>query len=188
MSAFFLTFLSVLLAMVAGREAVRVARLAAAGSGDGRSSLIAVAAICAVAGCAVAAWLAGSLADWLTPRQRGWLVAGALLLAALEVALLDPPARPSQPTRSLGAIALVLFAGVLTDAGGLLVLSLAVATGASALAATGGALAAAGVLSFAAFAGPDWERLPRRAMRIGVALLLAAGAAVIAFAPPSALV
>ena len=182
MTAFFLTFLCVALAMVAGREAVRVARFAAAGASS--IVLVALAAIVAIVACAIAAWLAGTFAPLLSAEQKGWFVAAALVLAGLEVLLLDAPAAPREPTRSLGALSLVLLAGVLADASGLLVLSLAVATGAPVLAAAGGAIGAGGVLAFAAIAGRDWERLPRRLLRPVVGgLLLAAALAIVLFEP-----
>ena len=184
MFAFFLTFLSVLLAMFAGREALRVARLAEATGGVG--TLVALVAGVSVLACVLAAWLAGTFADLLSPQQRGWFVAAALVLAALEVMLLGLPDTPREPTRSLGAIGLVLFAGVLTDASGLLVLSIGIATGQAGLAAAGGALACAAALGAAAFARGDWEKLPRRTLQVAVGIALMAGAAVIVFAPPTA--
>ncbi|WP_271078639.1 hypothetical protein [Aurantiacibacter sp. MUD61] len=170
MTTFFLTFLSVALAMLAGREAVRVARLASAGAKP--AALLSVALVCAIGACAAAAWLATSFADLLTPEHKRWFVAAALALAAAEVAFLDAPSAPQEPTQSLGAIFIVLFAGIFADASGLLVLSLSVASGAPVLAAAGGTLAAAGVLGIAIMAGPDWELLPRKMLRVTIAMLL----------------
>ena len=185
MIALVLAFVSVALAMIAGRESVRVARLVR--GGVALVPLIAAIVAVSVLASGVAAWLAGTFAGLFPPQHQHWLVAAALLLAALEVLLLGEPDVPAEPTQSLGAIALVLFAGVLTDASGLLILSLALATGAPMLSATGGALALIGVLGMAAFAGADWEALPRRPLRwtVGGALLVAAG--VIALTPPTAL-
>ncbi|WP_156170043.1 hypothetical protein [Aurantiacibacter luteus] len=178
MPAFLLTFLTVALAMFAGREAVRTARLAAGGAPLG-GLLLAIAGA-AVLASAFAAWLAGSLANLVTGDYRSWFVAAALALAALEVALLSTAKTPREPTASIGATALVLLSGIATDASGLLILSLALATGAPALAAAGGALAVIGVLGFAAIAGEDWERMPRRALRWLVVLALTVGAGVVA--------
>lgn len=174
MSAFFLTFLAVALAMLAGREAVRVAQLARAGMPLG--GLLLCAAAAGMIGSGLAAWLAGTFAELVAPEYRLWLVAGALGLAALEVLLLAAPAAPREPTGSLGALFLVLLAGVLTDASGLLVLSFSLATGMPAFAAIGGGLAATAVLFGAALAAGDWEKLPRLRLRWGVAVLLAIGA------------
>lgn len=186
MSAFFLSFLSVALAMFAGREAVRVARLSEGGMAQTR--LVGIAALAALVGAGFAAWLAGSLAPLVAGDWRAWLVAAALLLAALEVLLLGPPPPvPSEATASLGATALVLLAGIVSDASGLVVLSIALATGQPLFAGLGGALAAAGVLAFAAIAGADWERMPRELLRWIVAAALMTGAVVIAFLLPEAL-
>ena len=185
MAAVFLAFLAVAAAMLAGREAVRVARFAAAGANTG--AMVGLVLLVAVAACAAAAWLAGTFAPLLSTGHQAWFVAVALVLAALEVIFLDAPAKPREPTRSFGALALVLFAGVLADASGLIVISLAVATGEPALAAIGGALGAGGVLVAAALAGEDWERLPRTALRWAVGIALLGAAALIAFSPPSAL-
>ena len=184
MSTFFLTFLAVALAMLAGREALRVARISAAGAGGG--ALLGVIVVCAIGACAAAAALALTFADLLTAQQKGWFVAAALVLAAAEVMFLDAPDAPSEPTHSLGAIGIVLFAGIMADASGLLVLSLSVASGSPVMAGAGGALAALGVLSFAAFSGEDWEKLPRHVLRPVVAALLVAGAVFIGFFAPQA--
>lgn len=185
MAPFFLTFLAVTLAMLAGREAVRVSRFAGAGANAG--ALLALVAMVAMAACALAAWLAGNLAELLGPQQQGWFVAAALVLGALEVIFLDAPAPPREPTQSLGALALVLFAGVLADASGLLVLSLSVATGEPVMVVAGGGLGAAMVLGLAALAGDDWEKVPRQPLRWAVGVALLAGALVVAFYPPEAL-
>jgi len=185
MTAFFLSFLAVGLAMLAGREAVRVSRIA--GSGASAGALFAVVAVVGIVACGLAAWLAGEFAQLLSSRQQSWFVAAALVLAGLEVIFLDAPKAPSEPTHSLGAMAIVLFAGVLADASGLLIISLSIATGAPAMVATGGALAVAGVLGAAAMAGPAWEKLPRMPMRWTIGPLLLICAFVIAFFPPEAL-
>ncbi|KLI62991.1 hypothetical protein [Aurantiacibacter marinus] len=185
MTAFFLSFLGVGLAMLAGREGVRVSRIAGAGASEG--SLIAMVAVIAIAACALAALLAGEFAQLLSSHQQSWFVAAALVLAGLEVIFLDAPKAPSEPTRSLGAVGIVLFAGVLADASGLLIISLSIATGAPGLVAGGGALAVAGVLGAAAMAGPAWEKLPRLPMRWTIGIILLASALIIAFSPPEVL-
>lgn len=184
-AGFFIAFLAVALAMLAGREAVRISRLAEAGANVG--ALLALVAIVALAACGLAAWLAGELSALLTSRQQGWFVAAAMVLAGLEVIFLDAPAAPKEPTQSLAATGIVLFAGVLADASGLLVLSLSVATGAPGMAAAGGALAVAMVLGFAGLAGADWEKLPRLPLRWAVGIALPVGAFAIVLHTPAAL-
>ncbi len=170
--------------MLAGREALRISRIAAKGALP--APLFVIIAAVAIAACALASWLAGEFAPLLTGRQKIWFVAAAMVLAALEVIVLRAPVAPREPTRSLGAIAIVLLAGVLADASGLLILSLGVATAAPLFVAAGGALAVAGVLGAALLAGRDWEKLPLPTMRwaTGIALLL--GAFAIALLSPDA--
>jgi len=176
MPAFLLAFLVCALAIAAGRESVRVARLAAAHKG----SLVLIPAIlgAAFAQAAIAASLAGELGKMLTPDTRPLIVAIALALAGAEVLVLRAPRQPREPTPSIGATALVLFAELVTGAAGLLVIGLSVATGYPVLAGAGGALAALAALGAAMLAREDWEKLPLRAMRLaGGGVLLLAGLA-----------
>jgi len=174
--SFFLALLAAAAATLAGREAVRVARLSAA-LGAGAGLLVACWLACAV-GSGVAAWLGWRIAALLGPDVKAMLVAIALLLAAGELALLRPGRTPREPTRSFGAIALVLGAAQLTSAGGFLVLALAAIAPMPGLAAFGGAIGGGAVLTAAWRAGAEWEaRVPLGPLRWGIAalLLLAAG-------------
>lgn len=158
-----------------GREAVRVARLSAA-LGPATGLLVACWLACLVA-CSLAAWLGQGVAAQLGLEAKSMLVAIALLLAAFELALLGPGRTPTEPTRSFGAIALVLSSAQLTAAAGFLVFALAGATAAPWLAGAGGALGSGAVLTGAWYAGAAWEkRVPLKLLRHGVAglLLLAA--------------
>lgn len=157
--------------MLGGREAVRVARLSAA-LGPGKALLTACWAAC-VAGCALSAWLGSGLAAQLAPDAKRMLVAIALLLAGAELAVLRPARAPLEPTRSFGAIVLVLAAAQLTSAAGFLVLALAGAMATPWLVAAGGAIGSGAVLSAAWSTGQEWERrLPLKALRLGTAALL----------------
>ncbi|WP_147366941.1 hypothetical protein [Aurantiacibacter zhengii] len=174
MPAFFLTFVTVAAAMVAGRDALRVARLRATLGWTG--PLIVTVVLAALAGAALAAWIARGLAPLIPADFKPVVVAVALGLAGLEVLLRTPPETPREPTRSIGAITLVLLLGMVTDASGFIILSLAIATGEALLAAAGGALGALTVLSGAIVAAQDWQALPLKTMRrvVGTGLLLAA--------------
>lgn len=150
---------------------MRVARLSAA-LGGGVALMIAGWIACIVAS-ALAARLGAGVAAELAPEAKAMLVAIALLLAAVELAVLRPGRAPAEPTRSFGAIALVLAAAQLTAAAGFLVFALAGATGSPWLAAAGGALGSGLVLSAACSAGAEWEkRVPINVLRYGVAALL----------------
>jgi hypothetical protein len=181
MSALFLALLTSALAMLGGRSARLTARMAEAlGGGAG---LLMAGWIGAIATSAFAAWAGVLLAPQMAPAGKAMFVAFALALAALELLFLRERAAPVEPTRSLGAIALVLLAGQLTDAARFFVLALAVATGAPALAAAGGALGSGAVLTAAwALAGAWSARLPLRVLRLAVGALFAVAAVVVALA------
>ena len=164
MPSFFLALLAAAAVTLAGREAVRVARLSAA-LGAGTALLVAIWFACIVA-CALMAWLGARVAAQMFPEAKSMLVAIALLLAGLELAVLKPGATPAEPTRSIGAVTLVLCGAQLTAAAGFLVFALAARTGAPALAAAGGAMGSGAALSGAWALGGDWEaRLPLRWLR-----------------------
>jgi len=168
---FFLALIAAAAATLGGREAVRVARLSGA-LGAGTGLLTACWLGCIVA-CALSAWLGAGIAAQLGPEAKAMLVAIALLLAGLELAVLRPGRAPAEPTRSFGAVMLVLGAAQLTAAAGFLVFALAGATGAPWLAAAGGAIGSGAVLTGAWSLGPEWEaRLPLGALRYAVAALL----------------
>ena len=171
MPPFFLALIAAAAATLGGREAVRVARLSGA-LGAGTSLLTACWLGCIVA-CALSAWLGAGIAAQLGPEAKAMLVAIALLLAGLELAVLRPGRAPAEPTRSFGAVMLVLGAAQLTAAAGFLVFALAGATGAPWLAAAGGAIGSGAVLTGAWSLGPEWEaRLPLGALRYAIAALL----------------
>jgi len=175
--SFFLALFAAAAATIGGREAVRVARLSAA-LGAGMGLLVACWLGCIVA-CALSAWLGAGIAAQLAPEGKAMLVAIALLLAGLELAVLRPGRAPAEPTRSFGAILIVIGAAQLTAAAGFLVFALAGATGTPWLAAVGGAIGSGAVLSAAWTMGGEWEaRLPLGAIRSGVAAALVLAALV----------
>jgi hypothetical protein len=175
--SFFLALIAAAAATLGGREAVRVARLAAA-LGTGTRLLAACWLACIVA-CALSAWLGAGIAAQLAPEGKAMLVAIALLVAGLELAVLRAGRAPAEPTRSFGAILIVMGAAQLTAAAGFLVFALAGATGAPWLAAVGGALGSGAVLTAAWSMGGDWEaRLPLGTVSRAVAALLVLAALV----------
>lgn len=170
MPSLFLALLALALATVAGREAVRVAQLAQALA---QSWVLLLACWLAVAaGLGLAAWLGAGIAARLHPDAKTMLVAFALGLAGLELWWQRAPRQPDEPTRSFGAIALVLAAGQLTGSGGLLALALAGSAGVPLLAGIGSVAGATAVLTVAWAMAGEWERLPLAALRHGVAVLL----------------
>jgi hypothetical protein len=179
MPALFLALLTSALAMLGARSTRLTAGMAEALGGS--AGLLAVGWLSAIAASTVAAWAGTAMLPLMAPAAKAMFVALALALAAIELLVARDRAVPAEPTRSLGAIALVLFAGQLTDAARFFVLALAVATGAPVLAAAGGALGSGAVLSAAWAMRGEWDgRLPLRAIRLGVGALFALAAIVVA--------
>jgi hypothetical protein len=179
MPALFLALLTSALAMLGGRSTRLTAGMA--GILGQSAGLLVVGWFAAIATSALAAWAGALLAPKMAPAGKAMFVALALALAAIELLVARGRAVPAEPTRSLGAISLVLFAGQLTDAARFFVLALAVATGTPVLAAAGGALGSGAVLSAAWALGEEWDlRLPLRAVRLGVGALFGLAAVVVA--------
>ncbi len=171
MPSFFFALVAAAAVTAAGREAARVAWLAA---GLGPSvALLVTAWIAATLACALSAWIGAGLGARLGGDGKAMLVAFALLVAGIELLVLRPLAAPAEPTASLGAIALVLGAAQLTAAAGFLVFALAAATAGPWLAAAGGAVGSGAALGAAWALGGEWHtRMPLRALRYGVAAAL----------------
>ena len=170
MPGFFLSLMAVLALALPGRDGLRVAQIAARlGAGPG---LLAAIWLSAVATCALAAWASTLLAPLMPGPAKLMLVAFALLAGAAELAFRRAPRAPAEPTRSVGAIALVLLASQATDGARFLLLAVALVTAEPVAAAAGGALASGAVLTLAAMAGPAWSRLPLRATGWAIAAVL----------------
>lgn len=181
MPGFLLSLLACLALIVPGRDGVRVAQLAGR-LGPGAGLLIAV-WTSAVASSALAGWLATLLAPTMPGRARLMFLAIALLLAAAELALRRPPRAPAEPTRSVGALLLVLTVSQASDGARFLLLAIALYTGQPVAAAIGGALASGTVLTLAMLAGDARPaRLPLRPLAWGGAALLLVLAIVAALA------
>ena len=105
--------------------------------------LLLVAIVCALVAAGAAAWFGALIGTTMSRDASTMFVAIALLVAAVECAWPRRKADPQEPTRSLGAIGIVLFARQLTDAGRFLVLAVAAAYAAPAMAALGGAIGGA---------------------------------------------
>lgn len=174
MSAFYLAFISVLLAGPGARDQTTVATLSLAQRG--RPGVLLTGLAVSLATAAFAAWAASLVMPLLVSRARLVMAAVALALAAVESFWPFASRRPREPTASLGALGIVLLAHQLTDAARFLVFALGIAVAGPLAAGIAGALG--GALSLAAawllpevFADPRL-RCARRA--IGGVLLLAA--------------
>lgn len=148
MPAFYLTLIAVLLAGTGARDQMTIAGLARV-QGP-RPGVLIVALGSAVLTALFAAWAAQTVLAELPPPARTIFAAIALGMAGLESMVLAPRRDPREPTRSLGALALVLLAQQVTDAARFLVFGMGV--GLAAPIASG----AAGVLGGGALAGFAW--------------------------------
>ncbi len=140
MPSFFLAFIAVLATSIGSRDQLLVAQLSRR---LGRSCGLLVAGwLIAIVTAGIMAWAGRAAAQILPAEGKTMLVAIALLLAGAELAWPNRVKAAKEPTRSLGAIALVLFSRQMGDAGRFLIFAIAAATGAPVLAAAGGSLGA----------------------------------------------
>lgn len=175
MPAFFLALIAAGGAALGGREAVRVAGLSAAlGRAPG------LLAACRLA-CLGVSGMAAGLGLLASERLGSAPVTGvALGLAALLLAVQRPPPTPAEPTRSFGAIGLVLGAGQLVSSTALLVVAIAASFVAPGPAAVGGALGSSAALTAAWLSGDRWEAcMPVSVLRWTAATLLLVAALIV---------
>lgn len=145
MSALIFAFVATLVAGIGARDQLLVAALAAR-RGQRPAALI-VALCCVTASVSLAAGLAGLTLPRMDGAQRQMFAALALGLAGIEMLLARRSQMPAEPTDSLGAFAIVLFARQLTDATRLLVFAIAAASRDEVTTALGGILGGAGVVA-----------------------------------------
>lgn len=175
MDSFLLALLLTFALALGGRDQLMVGQWA---DSLGRSTPLLVIAVASAALAAAAmAWLGAEFAALLPRRAQQMLVAFALGVAAIELAWpvrLNPPC---EPTRSLGAIGIVLLARQVGDAARFAVFALAAWSVLPLTAGLGGALAGAGAAAMGWSIGAEGlARFPLRTVRLGLAgvLLIAA--------------
>jgi len=175
LDSFLFSLLTVFALAFGGRDQWLVAQWADA---LGRhAALLAVGILSAVLTAAAMAYVASEFAALLPPRAAQMLVAFALAIAAAELAWPVAPRPPREPTRSLGAIGLVLAARQLGDGARFAVFAFAAGASLPATAALGGALGGAAAIAFGwSLGGRGLERLPLKPVRRVLAgcLILAA--------------
>lgn len=175
MDSFLFALVSVLLLSIGGKDQLMVARFS---DRLGQSiGLLVTAILCCIASAAVMAFAGASIAALLPLPAQQMLIAIALLIASIE--MFWPVRLPDQrePTRSLGAIGLVLVFRQLGDSARFAVFAFAAATVVAPLAGLGGALGGvAAVFIGWTMRGELEAKLPLRTIRItlGTALLIAA--------------
>jgi putative Ca2+/H+ antiporter (TMEM165/GDT1 family) len=170
MDGFLLALVLVFVLALGGRDQVLVARWAEA-LGNGLPLLL-TAIACAVLSAAAMACVGAEFAALLPRRAAEMLVAFALGFAALELAMPVKAKTPREPTRSLGAIAIVLLARQIGDGARFVVFALAAWASLPLAAGFGGALGGAAAVALGWSVGAaGLARWPLRAVR----LVLAAG-------------
>ncbi|MGB3471067.1 MAG: hypothetical protein WBA51_09625 [Erythrobacter sp.] len=183
MDSFMFCLMLVALIALGGREQMLVAQLsdtlADRTDGDVRRPmpLLVLGIACACATAAVMAYAGMTIADILPQRAAQMLVAFALAIAAFELAWPAKVKRAAEPTRSLGAIGLVLLWRQLGDAARFVVFAFAAEATYPLTAFVGGALGGAvAVLAGWSMGAAQLARFPLRYVRLalGVALFLTA--------------
>ncbi|MEZ5680470.1 MAG: hypothetical protein R3E14_04150 [Erythrobacter sp.] len=135
--------------------------------------LLAIALASAVATAFAAAWFGTVLGSSMSRDASTMFIAIALLISAAECAWPVRRSEPIEPTRSLGAIAIVLFARQLTDAARFLVLAVAAAYAAPEMAALGGAVGGSFAVALGWMMGDrELARLPVTTIRRSLAAFL----------------
>ncbi len=163
------------LASVGARDQLLIARLRTAFGPS--TSLLGIAMLSATATAFVAAWIGGELSQIMSASAATMFVAFALLAAAFELGWPNRVAKPKEPTSSLGAVFIVLFARQITDAARFIVLALSVALASPMLAGLGGAIAGSAALAIGWAMGEGLEKeLPLRKLRLILAAILAIAA------------
>lgn len=153
MDGFLLALLLVFALATGGRDQWMVAQWAAA---LGQSAaLLAVAVVCACLSAGAMAWVGAEFAALLPRRAAQMLVAFALGVAAFELALPVRIKPPKEPTRSLGAFAIVLLARQVGDGARFAVFALAAWTAVPLTAGLGGALGGAAAAAAGWAAGAE---------------------------------
>ena len=173
MTGLLLALIATLIVGLGARDQVLTAQFADRRGGG--AMVLPVAIISGAVAAALAAWAGSQVAGLMIGNARLFLVGLALGLAGLEMALLKPRTAPAEPTRSLGAFAIVIFAAQLTDAARFVVFALAALTRAPLTTGLGAAIGAALVVALGVIAAElvraPWLAVLRRWLGAGLALL-----------------
>ena len=171
MDGFLLALLLVFALALGARDQWLVAQWA---DGLGQSVpllLVGIASACLSA--AAMAWVGAEFAALLPRRAAQMLVAFALAIAAFELAWPVRVKAPREPTRSLGAIGIVLLARQIGDGARFVVFALAAWASLPTAAALGGALGGTAAVTLGwAVGGTGLTRWPLRSVRMVFAACL----------------
>lgn len=175
MDSFLFSLLLVFALALGGRDQWLVARWADA---LGQSAaLLAVGLVSAALTAALMAWAGAGFAAQLPPRAAQMLVAFALAIAGFELTWPAKIPEPREPTRSLGAIAIVLAARQMGDAARFAVFAFAAWASLPLTAALGGAVGGGAAIALGwSLGGDTLARLPLAIIRrvLAAGLIVAA--------------
>lgn len=175
MDGFLIAVLLVFALAMGGRDQCLVAQWADAV--ERSTALLAVAVLSACLSAGAMAWIGAEFAELLPRRAAQMLVAFALAIAAAELAFPVRLKPPQEPTRSLGAIAIVLLARQIGDGARFAVFALAAWTVVPLTAGLGGALGGAAAVAIGWSVGSaTLARWPLRIVRPALAGCLALAA------------
>ena len=178
MEGFLLALLLVFALALGGRDQVMVAQWSDALGQSG--ALLLTAILTATISAAAMAWVGAEFAALLPRRAAQMLVAFALAAAAFELGWPVKAKAPREPTRSLGAIAIVLLARQIGDGARFAVFALAAWASLPFAAGLGGAMGGAGAVALGWAVGAEGlARWPLRAVRLGLAACLLVAAVII---------
>ncbi|GAB4478498.1 MAG: hypothetical protein OHK0018_09540 [Erythrobacter tepidarius] len=171
MDSFLLSLLLVFVVALGGRDQWLVACWAEALGR--RVSLLAIGIVSTALTAGLMAWLGAGFAAQLPPRAAQMLVAFGLAIAGFELVWPVKPDAPREPTRSLGAVAIVLAARQAGDAARFAVFAFAAGASLPVTAALGGALGGGAAIALGWSLGSEsLARLPltviRRVLAAGV--------------------
>lgn len=175
MDSFLFCILLVFTIGLGGRDQLLVARLS-----DGLEQslfLLGVGVLCAFLSAGVMAFAGATMAEILPPRAADMLVAFALGLAALELLWPVRLKRMDEPTRSFGAIGIVLLARQVGDAARFIVFAFAAEATYPVVTFIGGGLGGAAAIGLGWMIGTQLDgKFPLRMVRLtfGGCLIIAA--------------
>lgn len=175
MDGFLIALLLVFALAMGGRDQLMVAHWTSALGQN--AALLAAAVLVACVSAGIMAWVGAEFAALLPRRAAQMLVAFALGIAAFELALPVRLKAPQEPTRSIGAIAIVLLARQIGDGARFAVFALAAWSAVPLTAGLGGALGGAAAVAAGWGAGAETlTRWPLGIMRriLAACLLVAA--------------
>ncbi len=175
MDVFLFTLLLVFVIALGGRDQLVIADLA---DRLGQTApLLVTAMVCAITSAGLMAWLGSTFAAMLPWRAARMLVAFALAAGALELAMPVRLKPIHEPTRSLGAIGIVLLARQIGDGARFVIFAFAALAHFPVVSAVGGALGGAAALALGWSAGAAaLGRYPLIWWRRALALVLAMAA------------